>query len=79
MLYFRKVGRETVPLKIRELKAALKKAGFTKRPAKGSHTHWVHPEIPNTDVTIAGQDGSDAQHYQIKQVQAALRKVGRKV
>ena len=66
-----------MPLKIRELKAALLKAGFTRRPAKGSHSHWVHPDIPGTDVTLAGKDGSDAQHYQIKQVQAALKKAGK--
>jgi predicted RNA binding protein YcfA (HicA-like mRNA interferase family) len=65
-----------MPPKIRELKAALMRAGFVKRPAKGSHLHWVHPDIPRTDVTIAGHDGDDAQDYQIKQVQAVLKKVG---
>ena len=68
-----------MPLKVRELKAALARAGFTMRPAKGSHTHWVHPLISGTDVTLAGKDGHDAQHYQIKQVQNALKKVGREL
>jgi predicted RNA binding protein YcfA (HicA-like mRNA interferase family) len=65
-----------MPMKVRELKAALAKAGFVKRPAKGSHLHWVHPDVPGTDVTIAGHDGDDAQYYQIKQVKTALKKAG---
>jgi predicted RNA binding protein YcfA (HicA-like mRNA interferase family) len=68
-----------MPLKVRELKAALARAGFVKRPAKGSHLHWVHPDVPRTDVTIAGHDGDDAQLYQIRQVRAVLKKVGGKL
>ena len=33
-----------MPQKIRQLKAALAKAGFFFRPGKGSHTVWEHPE-----------------------------------
>ena len=46
-----------MPKKIRELKAILLKAGFVYRPAKGSHTFWTHPLIPDESVTIAGKDG----------------------
>jgi len=66
---------EIMPQKVRELKAALAKAGFVKRPAKGSHLHYAHPDVLGTDVTIAGHDSDDAHHYQIKQVRAALKKV----
>ena len=61
-----------MPKKVRELKAMLRKAGFFVRSGKGSHTVWEHPMLPNLRVTIAGQDGDDAKHYLIEEVQAAL-------
>lgn len=69
----------TMPQKIRELKAALAKAGFSVRPGKGSHTVWQHPDLPGTMVTLAGKDGKDAQRYQIRDVENALKKLGRKL
>jgi len=62
----------TTPSKIRELKAALKKAGFSSRPGKGSHTVWEHPKLLKLRVTISGKDGDDARHYLVEEVQAAL-------
>lgn len=62
-------------LKIKKLKAALSKAGFYSRSAKGSHTVWRHPLYPAIRVTLSGKDGDDAQQYQIDDVQEALRKV----
>ena len=67
-----------MPVKIRKLKAALSKAGFYVRPGKGSHTVWKHPALPGTRVTLAGKDGNDAQGYQIRDVEDALRKLGEK-
>ena len=61
-----------MPPKIRQLKSSLAKAGFIERPAKGSHTFWTHPALPEATITIAGKDGADAQQYQIKQVHQAL-------
>jgi len=52
-----------MPKKIREFKSLLLKAGFTYRSAKGSHTRWVHPLLPNEPITIAGNDGDDAKLY----------------
>ncbi len=66
-----------VPLKIKKLKAALSKAGFYSRSAKGSHTMWKHPAFPELRVALSGRDGSDAQQYQIDDVRDALRKVGK--
>jgi len=66
-----------VPLKIKKLKAALSKAGFYSRSAKGSHTIWRHPAFPELRVALSGKDGSDAQLYQIDDVRDALRKVGK--
>lgn len=65
-----------MPKKIRELKAILLKAGFVYRPAKGSHTFWTHPLIPDESVTIAGKDGDDAPQYLEKQVNRVLKKLG---
>jgi hypothetical protein len=62
-----------MPLKVRQLKAALAKAGFSWRPGKGSHTVWTHPVVPELEVTLSGQDGHDAKPYQERDVRDALR------
>ena len=67
-----------MPLKVRQLKASLRKAGFYMRPGKGSHTVWEHPTYPTIRVTISGKDGNDAEPYQIDQVQTALKQLERK-
>jgi predicted RNA binding protein YcfA (HicA-like mRNA interferase family) len=64
---------KVMPPKVRQLKAALKKAGFLIRAGKGSHTIWHHPDLPDVTVTLSGQDGADAKPYQIKDVNDALR------
>ncbi len=46
-------------------------AGFTYKPAKGSHSKWIHPKLPKA-IIIAGKDGSDAKLYLEKQVNEAL-------
>jgi len=65
-----------MPPKIRQLKAALSRAGFQMRPGKGSHTIWYHPDIPGLTVTVSGKDGNDAEKYQVKDVQDTLRRLG---
>jgi predicted RNA binding protein YcfA (HicA-like mRNA interferase family) len=60
-----------MPRKIRQLKAMLKKAGFTQRPGKGSHSIWSHPQVPFS-ITLSGKDGRDARRYQEKRVKEAL-------
>ncbi len=52
----------------------LRKAGFSSRPGKGSHTFWVHPALTDR-ITISGSDGDDAQRYQEAEVQNVLRKL----
>ncbi|NET70757.1 MAG: type II toxin-antitoxin system HicA family toxin [Sphaerospermopsis sp. SIO1G2] len=64
-----------MPKKIRQLKSMLTKAGFLYRPAKGSHSFWTHPLIPDEPVTIAGNDGDDAPKYLEKQVNNVLQKL----
>ena len=63
-----------MPKKIRELKAMLRKAGFSSRPGKGSHTVWEHPALIDS-YTMSGADGDDAQRYQETAVQKILNKV----
>ena len=65
-----------MPVKIRELKAKLSRAGFSWRPGKGSHTVWTHPNLSDIRVTISGKDGDDAERYQIMQVNNALKRLG---
>jgi len=61
-----------LPLKIRELKAKLRKVGFYSRPGKGSHTIWKHPRLPTERLVLSGADGDDAQCYQVADVQDML-------
>jgi predicted RNA binding protein YcfA (HicA-like mRNA interferase family) len=51
-----------------KLKAALSKAGFYARSAKGSYTLWKHPALLAVRITLSGKDGDDAQQYQIDDV-----------
>jgi predicted RNA binding protein YcfA (HicA-like mRNA interferase family) len=61
-----------MPKKIRELKSALLKAGFSYRSGKGSHTVWSHPRLPYS-LTLSGKDGADADRYQERDVKNALK------
>ena len=61
-----------MPRKIRQLVADLSAAGFTLAPGgKGSHRKFRHPKFSGT-VILRGADGSDAHHYQEKQVRNAI-------
>ncbi|MEH2410600.1 type II toxin-antitoxin system HicA family toxin [Nostoc sp.] len=50
--------------------------GFTYKPAKGSHSKWMHPQLPKA-IIIAGKDGSDAKPYLEKQVNEALEELNK--
>lgn len=63
-----------MPRKIRELKKALKKAGFACKRIRGSHERWIHPELPELPVTISGKDDQDAKRYLEKLVDTAVEK-----
>ena len=60
-----------MPLKVRDLIAKLKDAGFVNRGGKGSHRNFVHPKLAKP-VTMSGSPGDDAQAYQIKAVKHAV-------
>ena len=57
--------------KIREFIRDLETAGFVNRGGKGDHRNFVHPKVTKP-VTISGNLGEDAKHYQEKAVKAAL-------
>lgn len=61
-----------MPKKIRQLKQMLKKAGFSVRPGKGSHTVWKHPKA-SKPITLSGNDGDDAKPYQEQEVETRIR------
>jgi predicted RNA binding protein YcfA (HicA-like mRNA interferase family) len=63
-----------VPPKIRELEAKLRKAGFSRQAAKGSHRKWVHPS--GRFVIMSGKEGDDAKRYQEVQVGEAIAALG---
>jgi predicted RNA binding protein YcfA (HicA-like mRNA interferase family) len=65
-----------LPQKIRDLIKKLKDAGFTEisGAGKGSHRKYTHDKYPGA-VTISGNAGGDAKHYQEKQVDKAIESV----
>src|SRR5205823_5801327 len=63
-----------VPPKIRELEARLKRVGFERQAAKGSHRKWMHPT--GKLVIMSGGEGDDAKKYQESQVEEALIALG---
>jgi predicted RNA binding protein YcfA (HicA-like mRNA interferase family) len=54
----------------RQLIADLERAGFVNCGGKGSHRNEEHPK--GQRVTITGQLGADARHYQEKQVRQKI-------
>jgi predicted RNA binding protein YcfA (HicA-like mRNA interferase family) len=59
-----------MPRKVRQLIADLEKAGFVNRGGKGSHRNFTHPK--GLRVTLSGNPGDDARHYQERDVRRAL-------
>ena len=57
--------------KVRDLIAGLERSGFRDRGAKGSHRNFIHPDL-SKPVTMSGNLGDDAKHYQIRAVRSAL-------
>lgn len=50
--------------------ADLERAGFVNRGGKGSHRNYIHPR--GFRVTLSGQSGADALHYQEKEVRRKI-------
>ena len=63
---------DPMPPKVSELIARLEQAGFQNRGGKGSHRNFVHPNVA-LPITISGNLGTDARHYQERVVERAIR------
>ena len=59
-----------MPRKVRQLIADLERAGFVNRGGKGSHRNFTHSK--GLRVTVSGNQGDDAKHYQEREVRRAL-------
>jgi predicted RNA binding protein YcfA (HicA-like mRNA interferase family) len=59
-----------MPRKVRQLIADLERVGFVNRGGKGSHRNFTHPK--GLRVTVSGQAGDDARHYQERDVRRVL-------
>lgn len=62
-----------MPRKIRQLIKDIEKAGFENRGGKGNHRNYIHPQ--GIVTTISGKTGSDAKHYQEKQVKLKIKEI----
>jgi len=60
-----------VARKVRDLIRDLQRAGFIDRGGTGSHRNFVHPKV-RKPITISGNAGDDALHYQEKAVRMAI-------
>lgn len=65
-----------MPRKVRDLIRDLKRAGFVDRGGKGSHRNFVHPKV-RKPITISGNEGDDALHYQEKAAKMAIEETHR--
>jgi len=65
-----------MPRKIKDLIQDLKNAGFSELSGggKGSHRKFIHPKYAGA-VTVSGQSGDDAKHYQEKQISQAIESI----
>ena len=59
-----------MPRKVRQLIADLEHAGFVNRGGKGSDRNFTHSK--GVRVTLSGNPGDDAKHYQERDVRRAL-------
>ena len=61
-----------MPRKIRQLSKELEKAGFVNRGGKGNHRNFIHSK--GIAMTISGNLGDDAKHYQEKEVELKIER-----
>jgi predicted RNA binding protein YcfA (HicA-like mRNA interferase family) len=63
--------RAAMPPEVRDLVAALERAGFVDRGGRGSYRNYIHP-LRSLPVTISGKLGDDAKPYQVRAIRKAL-------
>ena len=64
-----------MPMKMRRLKALLRRRGYLCRPGKGSHSVWTQPAWPTSRLVLHGADGEDARPYQEARVRKASKEI----
>jgi len=69
-----------MPKKIRQLKQALRRAGFSElsKRGKGSHSMWRHERYKDLTVELSGKDGTDARRYHEENTAAAIAEAERR-
>jgi predicted RNA binding protein YcfA (HicA-like mRNA interferase family) len=60
---------------VRQLIVELERAGFVNRGGKGSHRNFIHPT--GVRVTVSGNPGDDAKHYQEREVRRKIEEAQR--
>ena len=60
-----------MPKKIRELIKNVEDHGFINRGGKRSHRNFLHPS--GVKITISGNPGDDAKHYQEREVKKVIK------
>ena len=60
-----------MPPKIRELIKELTRVEFENRGGKGNHRNFLHKNV-SEPITISGNPGDDARHYQVRAVRRAI-------
>lgn len=67
-----------MPRKVRQLIADVKQAGMVLLPERGKGSHRIFKHLESeTQVTISGHTGDDADRYQERDVREALEKIRR--
>lgn len=59
-------------MKLRELRAVLRRGGFVVRQNGTSHQVWTNPYQPSCAIVLAGSDGQEAHKYQVKRVRRVV-------
>ena len=63
--------RETLKVQTSRAVAELEHAGFENRGGHGGHRNFVHKKVAKP-ITVSGNPGDDALHYQVRAVQKAI-------
>ena len=61
-----------MPRQLRQLIKELEKAGFVNRCGMGNHRNFIH--LKGIAMTISGNLGDDAKHYQGKEVELKIER-----
>ena len=59
-----------MPRQLLQLITDLERAGFVNRGGKGSHRNFMHPN--GLRITLSGNPGDDAKHYQERDLRRAI-------